>query len=243
MSLELDKNNDFYNLGIISKTDKIYQHGYHFIYPFFLERYKNIKNMGMIEIGVENKFSINLWLNYFQNAFIYGMDINFEDKGEKYEIYKGDQSNKDDVNKFAENIKTPIFFIMDDGSHIPEHQILTFDILFEKLEPGGTYIIEDIETSYWSKSYIYKYNTNYGYKHKNSIIEFFKSLIDDINSEFLTEENKNIQKSIINEKINENNRNNISSILFYHNCIIITKKTNEELNFYGKREYFWKEKL
>ena len=56
-------------------------------------------------------------------------------------------------------------------------------------------------------------------------------------------ENKNIQTSIINEKINVKNRKNISSITFYHNCIIIKKKTQEEVDFYGNREYYWKQQL
>ena len=38
--------------------------------------------------------------------------------------------------------------IVDDGSHVPEHQILSFNFLFKNLlSPGSTYIIEDIETS------------------------------------------------------------------------------------------------
>jgi len=47
-------------------------------------------------------------------------------------------------------IKHPVCFINDDGSHVPEHQLFSFDYLFhELLMPGGTYIIEDVETSYW----------------------------------------------------------------------------------------------
>jgi len=236
-------NSSFYDIGLKLNCDKIYQHGYHFIYSNFLEKYTDIKDVGMIEIGIENSASLKLWLNYFPNIFIYGMDINIEDKGDRFKIYKGDQSNKDHLNNLVNNIEKPIFFIIDDGSHIPEHQILTFDILFETLLPGGIYIIEDIETSYWSQNYIYQYETKYGYHHPNSIIEFFKLLIDDVNSEFLKVENKNIQTSVINEKINVKNRKNISSITFYHNCIIIKKKTKDEIEFYGDREYYWKQQL
>jgi hypothetical protein len=236
-------NTSFYKIGLESSSDKIYQHGYHFIYSNILEKYTDIQNMGMIEIGIENSCSLQLWLNYFPHVFVYGMDIKVEDNGNRFKIWKGDQSNKDNLNSLVKNIEKPIFFIIDDGSHIPEHQILTFDILFETLLPGGIYIIEDIETSYWSKSYIYDYETKYGYHHPKSIIEFFKLLIDDVNSEFLKEENKKLQHHFIADKIKESNRENISSITFFHNCIIVTKKTKEEVDFYGKREYYWKEKL
>ena len=37
--------------------------------------------------------------------------------------------------------------IIDDGSHIEEHQIFTFGVLFPKLKPGGVYIVEDISSS------------------------------------------------------------------------------------------------
>lgn len=233
----------FFEIGLQQKTDKISQHGYHFIYPNILDKYRDLKDKGIIEIGIENKYSLNLWLEYFPYSFIYGMDINLECNGERFSILKGDQSNKNDLINLKENINKPIFFIIDDGSHIPEHQILTFDILFEKLEPGGTYIIEDIETSYWTKEFIYNYKTNYGYQNKNSIIEIFKDLLDDINSEFLTEENKQIQLSKRKENVSITNRKNISSILFFHNSIIITKKTKEELDFYRERDYYWKNRL
>ena len=40
--------------------------------------------------------------------------------------------------------------IIDDGSHIPWHQIFTLETIFDTfLKDGGVYIIEDIETSYW----------------------------------------------------------------------------------------------
>jgi hypothetical protein len=132
--------------------------------------------------------------------------------------------------------------IIDDGSHIPEHQLSTFNTLFDILLPGGTYIIEDIETSFWSKNKIYNYPTNYGYQHKNSIVEFFKLLVDDINNLFLTDKNKHIQNSLIMNKLNEENRKNISTITFTHNTIIITKKTEEEIN-YRSTDYYWKENL
>ena len=47
----------------------------------------------------------------------------------------------------------PVFAIIDDGSHIPQHQVSTFDLLFRQvLLPGGTYIVEDIETRYHTTS-------------------------------------------------------------------------------------------
>ncbi len=42
--------------------------------------------------------------------------------------------------------------IIDDGSHVPQHQIISLACLLPALNPGGLYIIEDLETSYWCYS-------------------------------------------------------------------------------------------
>src|SRR5690606_41306911 len=39
--------------------------------------------------------------------------------------------------------------IIDDGSHINEHVIESFNFLFPRLKSGGIYVIEDVQTSYW----------------------------------------------------------------------------------------------
>jgi hypothetical protein len=38
--------------------------------------------------------------------------------------------------------------MIDDGSHIKAHQVTTFYTLFEHRRDGGTYVIEDIQTSF-----------------------------------------------------------------------------------------------
>jgi hypothetical protein len=124
----------------------------------------------------------------------------------------------EDLNKVKYAIKDKnLFFINDDGSHIPEHQLLTFNELFPLLCEGCIYIIEDIETSYWTKGEIYGYQANYGYKHPNSIIEVFKDVVDSVNSEFAGEK---INKVLHHDKI--------GYITFAKNCIIIVKKNSRE---------------
>jgi hypothetical protein len=208
-----------------------------------MDQYKGIQNAAMIEIGIDQKRSLQLWNKYYPFAFIYGIDINICDESEWYKIFKADQSDAKQLENIKNLIDRLIFFVIDDGSHIPEHQILTFNAFFEKLLPGGTYIIEDIETSYWTKGGLYGYHTNYGYRDSKTVVEFFKTLVDEVNSEFLKSENKELQKSLLSDKISDSNRENISTITFAHNCIIITKKTKEETDFYGDREYRFKEKL
>lgn len=243
---ETSKDGDFYKFGLESKTDKVTHHHYWKYYPLFLEKYRKIISnnkdikYGMMEIGINHYRSIKLWEKYFPESFIYGLDIGFDGGGKNYEIFKCDQSDLIQLTNVSNTIikqNKIIFFIIDDGSHHPDHQIKTFNLFFDKLLAyGGCYIIEDIETSYWSKNDIYGYETKFGYKNKNSAIEIAKNLIDDVNSEFLSEDNKKTLTDDFNLKINPYVRSLISNIFFGQNNIIITKKNLEDLEI-NKREY------
>ena len=43
----------------------------------------------------------------------------------------------------------PWDIIIDDGSHVPYHQVFSFFCLWKAVVPGGLYVIEDLETNYW----------------------------------------------------------------------------------------------
>lgn len=209
--------NRIYDLGIKYGTDKVTHHRYDKSYDLFLSSFYDASGC-ILEIGVQNGNSIKLWLELFPNAYIYGMDINECYSGDRYSVIKGDQSSKTDLKNVNDIIKTSnVMFINDDGSHIPEHQLLTFNTLFPSLCEGGIYIIEDIEVSYWTKFSLYGYPTNYGYKHPNSIIEIFKEVVDSVNSEFAGKRPNRVEHIDM-----------IGSITFSKNCIIIKKQKQEE---------------
>lgn len=212
-------------LGRKFETDKITHHNYHEIYPTYIEKFYD-QTGGMIEIGLEpntGNASLNMWLELFPNMHIYGLDKTAPNQShERYTIFQCDQSNENQISSFIDKIKHKIYFINDDGSHIPEHQLLTFNKLFPLLETGGVYIIEDIETSYWTKGDLYGYKTRYGKGHSKSIIEIFKNVIDGVNIEF----SKSYEGQVQHQK-------EIGLITFAENCIIIKKREpqNREYRF------------
>jgi hypothetical protein len=225
-----------FKAGIKYKTDKITHHGYQRFYDIFLIPIKN-NNMNMLEIGVDNYRSLKMWLDFFPNANIYGMDIH-----KKYYnytrgcIFEGDQSKKKDLQKIVKKIGK-CKFIIDDGSHVPEHQLLSFNYLFKEcLEFGGVYIIEDIETSYWRNANLYNYPIDVGFLNNNfNIVQIFKNIVDIVNREFLTEQNKTFVKEY--KRLDYDNLKYISMITFGGNCIIIKKMTEKEYEMYGNRKY------
>lgn len=144
---------DFYQIAERNQNGKGTY--YHRFYPFFVERYRSMPSMQMLEIGLDTGTSLNLWKEYFPTAKIWGMDIlkkNFAD--ERVEIF---QAAQQDLNAMAELVnassrghgKFSFDFIVDDASHFPDDSIASFEYLFKHaLEPGGTYVIEDLSTSY-----------------------------------------------------------------------------------------------
>jgi hypothetical protein len=207
-------------LGIKHDTDKVTYHNYHEIYDIFLNLFYD-KVGSILEIGISDGHSLKMWLELFPNSFIYGMDIKKNYSGPRHKVVNGDQSNIKDLN-YVKNIITDknLFFIIDDGSHIPEHQLITFNTLFPSLMEGGIYVIEDIETSYWKRGSIYGYSTEYGFRNKQSIIEIFKDVIDSINSEFAGKQNNQVM-----------HHDKIGSITFFKNCILIVKKSQTERDY------------
>lgn len=98
--------------------------------------------------------SLRAWRDFFINATIYGLDINTEvffDDDRILCLYT-DQSRSDvlesTITKIKEINKNPDLtfdLIIDDGSHLVNHMILSFNTLFKYIKPGGIYIIEDIK--------------------------------------------------------------------------------------------------
>lgn len=228
--------NDFEKIGLKHGTDKIAQHGYHRFYDFFLKHLRTRK-IKMLEIGIEDRHSLDLWLEYFPRAFVYGIDKDIHSLGKRYQIFK---CRQEDTEALSSLKLVDLDFIIDDGSHVPEHQLESFNYLFmNSLKPGGIYIIEDVETSYWKNGQLYSQVIQSGYKKNNSIVEIFKGAADEINKEFLPgadwiDHNEHHQ-------IYQDVRKDIGTVTFCQNAIIIQKKDSSYKKFDG-REYKWKDR-
>lgn len=135
-----------HELGLQYQTDKAV-HKYLDVYSSVFEPLR-LHPINLLEVGVYQGASIRMWKDYFINGNIYGLDI--IDKThlieERISIEKGSQESKKDLLDCFPGKTFQI--IIDDGGHGMLHQQNSLIYLFNRLERGGYYIIEDLHTSY-----------------------------------------------------------------------------------------------
>jgi hypothetical protein len=128
------------------------------------------------------------------------------------------------------------FAVVDDGSHIPEHQLVSFDVLFSGLLiPGGIYIFEDMEVSYWRRGEIYGYPASYGREDSRSCINVLKSLADWINRKFLSEADRCcLEGYLLSRGLSRKTCDAVASMEFAENCVILRKRECWEAEYEDK---------
>lgn len=204
-------------------TDKISVHGYHRFYNRAFAPFRHM-HVRLLEIGVLEGGSLKLWTAFFPRyekvwGLGHGADSLQSIDIPGAEIFHGDQSKKADLDNVVLRTGGDYDIIVDDGSHVPLHQVFTFLILFPHVKPGGVYIVEDIETSFWSTSganlYGYKID-GAGVHNANSVVDFFQHMTNVVNrAYFMPEPGKFHLMAPI--------EHDIAAIEFGQNCIIVHK--------------------
>ena len=124
-------------------------HHYFPIYDWHLSRFET-KSPTLVEIGVAGGGSLEIWRRYFgTEARIIGVDINPSCKvmeQEGFEIFIGDQNDQGFLRELHQEIGT-CDILIDDGGHTSSQCINTFNELYDTVNFGGVYIIEDTLTS------------------------------------------------------------------------------------------------
>jgi hypothetical protein len=94
--------------------------------------------------------SLFMWEEYFPDAQIYGLDVRPESLINKGRIrsFLCDQGSEESLRSVMPSLGENFDFILDDGSHVPAHQILTAKLFVPLLRPGGLYVIEDVQEPY-----------------------------------------------------------------------------------------------
>ncbi|MGB7419006.1 MAG: class I SAM-dependent methyltransferase [Erythrobacter sp.] len=206
--LRTDASNDLERL-IYGHNGRIVHKWLHYpeIYEREFARYRGT-DVNFLEIGIFKGGSIEIWRKYFgEEARIAGLDI--EPHCADYveapnRAFIGSQADPAFLESVIHDIGAPDI-ILDDGSHVAEHQEVTFKTLFPHLKTGGLYVIEDLHTAYWPGFY------QGGYRRKGTAIELAKALIDDMHAWY---HHKGSQYA---------GRTTIKSVRFYDSIVVIEK--------------------
>ena len=161
-------------LGLKYGTDKASSHhNYLTFYDSFLHALRD-QPIKLLEIGVYQGASLLTWRDYFPKAQIVGVDIQvncLQFESDRISIELADQSNLEHLAGVAAR-HGPFDLIIDDGSHMWEHQITTLRALFPFLRSGGHFVIEDLQTNYGEMEAKYRGSATH------SCMDFLKRWMD-----------------------------------------------------------------
>jgi len=137
--------------------------------------------VALLEIGIQNGGSMEIWGKYFENATsLTGCDINEKCRNLRFEdpriaVIVGD-ANSDAIQSEIVRRSARFDLIIDDGSHKSGDIVKSFARYFPLLNRGGIFLAEDLHCSYWR-------DFEGGLFDPLSSIAFFKDLADIVNHE------------------------------------------------------------
>jgi hypothetical protein len=150
----------------------LYSHNY---YKSYAEKFSTKRQSAkrVLEIGVNAGYSMLLWERYFQNAEIFGIDIDLSISHwgvsatellkdyERIKLFEFDACKKENLDLLG---KEKFDIIIEDGSHLGHHQILSTLYYMPLLKKDGIMVIEDIGLQYGdNEDYVYNNMPMYEY--------------------------------------------------------------------------------
>ena len=150
---EIKKMNRLTEIANLYNSDKgtVFQeqHGYSLQYDEYIPEKGKFT---LIEIGILRGDSLKMWNDYNPELIIHGIDndtnvYNYISETDNIKIHIGDQSDSEFLKDVIRKSGSP-HFIIDDGSHHSAHIVASFVTLYDYLELGGYYIIEDLHASH-----------------------------------------------------------------------------------------------
>lgn len=160
--------------------------------------------------------SLRMWKRYFRRSIVIGLDY-FDKSGiaePRIQPVRGDQGDAEFLARLGTELG-PFDIVIDDGSHISGDVIASFEVLFSHVRPGGLYVVEDLQTSYWSgwggsSTRLADPNTSVGY---------LKTLVDALH-------HRDIESGV--ERAPGRFDEWVGGLHFYHNLAFVEKRRNAE---------------
>ena len=127
--------------------------GYTAVYELLFSPLRN-KTINMLEIGIQDGDSVKVFTEYFNDVNYYGID-NVEEKIvnscnlniPKTQFHLASVEGQE-LPEMMKKINKQFDIILDDSSHLIEHEINIIQSCAKYLKPGGIFIIEDLERNW-----------------------------------------------------------------------------------------------
>ena len=145
------------------KGEKVFRYMYsHNYYLEYAKKFQSKRDSALkvLEVGVNTGHSLLMWERYFPNATIYGIDIDLSithlgvnpkeltKDYDRIKLFEFDACKKENVDKFLKENGGDFDIIIEDGSHLGHHQILSTFLYMPLLKKNGIMVIEDIGLYY-----------------------------------------------------------------------------------------------
>lgn len=139
-----------YRQGVQFGTDKMSMHSYFDTYDALLSKLRSRPGVKILENGIQTGAFLRTLAEYLPQAEIYGVDITLDElkycntNDPRIHLYEMDGTLSSTAMHIGENFDV----IIEDASHIPEHQVASLDAFAPYIKEDGIYIIEDINGAY-----------------------------------------------------------------------------------------------
>jgi len=138
-----------------TRSDKFYWHQYIDAYRQAFLTLGPVRNI--LEYGVFRGDSIRWLRSEFPDATIIGADIvepaDTWPREDGIRYVRLDQGDRAQVRQALESAGVTFDLVIEDGSHVPQHQALCLSETLPHVRSGGLYILEDIHTSHPEHGY------------------------------------------------------------------------------------------
>ena len=220
-SLFIHFNTDKGKIFKIKDDTVIDAHNYSLFYEKYLQKFKN-KDLNFLEIGSHEGKGLASFYYYFPFAKFIGANINpfqMKFKSNRIEEVYIDVSSEKILNNFSNYLDENLDIIIDDASHNLKDIIISFSVLFKKLNRGGTYVIEDLD-----QFKAFKELNPYGSKELTPMQILYK-----------IKEKKNFKSSFIREEDKKYLFENIENINIEKGSMIINDLNISDIAFIKKK--------
>jgi hypothetical protein len=128
----------------------VHRHSYTAVYDLLFSA-KRYESLALGELGVLDNMSMQAWRQYFPQAILYGFDV-FEARlvearrANLPNTYYGlaDVSDRGSLFEAFNSARQAFDILIDDSTHIFQHQVNFVSVAVEFLKPGGMLVVEDI---------------------------------------------------------------------------------------------------